>query len=293
MEAWYLDAVCLDGTWDVVFVQKAGRTVAAMPFFLKQKGPWRYVAMPPLCKFMGPYLLPEYRGIKHETGIYQDLLGQIPTNLAAFEQDSPYQVTNWLPYYWKGFRQTTRYSYGLDLTRSESDLFAAVAKSYRKKIERCKTALQRVHDLPLSELHRLLSRGFERQGLPAPVSYRFLEKLYNTLQTQGAARLFFACNPADGVVHEAALLIWDKRSAYYLLSGSDPEHRRSGAAVWLQWEAICYAKHTLGLPIFDFEGSMMPNIEPGRRDFGAAQLPYFRLQKEWSPLWKIGKWLWR
>jgi hypothetical protein len=30
---------------------------------------------------------------------------------------------------------------------------------------------------------------------------------------------------------------------------------------------------------FDFEGSMLPQIEPGFRGFGAKQLPYFSITK--------------
>ncbi len=34
-------------------------------------------------------------------------------------------------------------------------------------------------------------------------------------------------------------------------------------------------------------------IERVRRNFGAEQRGYFRIQKEWSVFWKIGKFLWR
>lgn len=98
---------------------------------------------------------------------------------------------------------------------------------------------------------------------------------------------------AENKVHSAALLAWDKQSAYYMMSGDDPALRSSGSALLLKWTAIQYAQKTLHLGIFDFEGSMIRAIEAGRRDFGARQLPYFRIQKEWSALWKIGKWLFR
>jgi Acetyltransferase (GNAT) domain len=293
MEPWYLDNCCQEGRWDAVFVEQAGKTVAAMPFFLKKKWHWRYVAMPPLCKFLGPYLLPEFRGIKHETGIYTELLNQLPPGLVAFEQDCNYHLTNWLPYYWKGYRQSTRYSYTLDLSRSETDLFAAIAKNYRNKIKRCELKLSLRHDLPLSVLHKLFKHTFERQKMEAPISFSRLEALYDTLCEQHRCALFFAEDKETGDLHEAALLIWDKHAAYYLLSGSDSSLRAFGAGIWLQWQAILFVKNHLGLPVFDFEGSMMPNIEPGRRDFGATQRPYFRIQQEWSLLWKLGKWLWR
>jgi hypothetical protein len=77
------------------------------------------------------------------------------------------------------------------------------------------------------------------------------------------------------------------------MSGDDPQLRSSGSALLLKWTAVMYAKKTLNLHTFDFEGSMIRAIEAGRRDFGARQIPYFRIRKEWSVIWKIGKWLFR
>lgn len=289
LQPWYLDAVCEGGAWDAALVQKNGRTVAALPYFWKQKLGWRYVTMPQLCKQMGPYLLPEYRELKWEMRLYEELIAQLPRGLAAFEQNFNYQVSNWLPFYWKGFKQTTLYSYVLPLEGSEELIFKNIEKNYRQKIRAAETRLVVQHDLPLSELHRLVGMSFERQGLESPISFAFLQKLYAALLEHQAGKLFFASDPETGQLHSAALLVWDRSSAYYLMSGDDPALRASGAAVLLKWAAIRYVKNVLGLPLFDFEGSMMRGVEQGRRDFGAQQRPYFRVRHEWSSLWKWGK----
>lgn len=293
MQPWYLDAVCDNGVWQAALAERVGRVVAVMPYFLKRKMGWRYVAMPVLGKFHGPYLLPEFRNPDHEIRLYDVLLDQLPPGLAAFEQDLHYGVTNWLPWYWRGFRQTTRYSYVLPLDTPEDELFQNIAKNYRQKIAKAAAAVEVTADRPLADLYRLLRLSFGRQELSAPFSFDFLQKLHVALTAHDACRLFFAADKNTGALHSAALLAWDKTSAYYLLSGDDPALRHSGSAVLLKWEAIRYAKNVLGLPLFDFEGSMIRAIEQGRRDFGASPRPYFRLQKEWSALWKWGKWIWR
>lgn len=289
LQPWYLDAVCEGGSWHAAMVQKNGRTVAVLPYFLKQKLGWRYVTMPQLCKQMGPYLLPEFRELKWEMRLYEELIAQLPPNLAAFEQNFNYQVGNWLPFYWKGFKQTTLYSYVLPLEVSEELIFKNIEKNYRQKIRAAEARLRVREDLPLGELQRLVGMSFERQGLEPPVSFHFLQKLYDALLEHQAGRLFFASDPETGQLHSAALLVWDNTSAYYLMSGDDPALRASGAAVLLKWAAIRYVKNVLGLPLFDFEGSMMRGVEQGRRDFGAQQRPYFRVRHEWSKLWKWGK----
>ena len=60
-QPWYLDACAEGGNWDVVLAEQKGRVVAALPFFYKHKGPFRYATMPPFVKWLGPYLLPEFR----------------------------------------------------------------------------------------------------------------------------------------------------------------------------------------------------------------------------------------
>lgn len=293
LQPWYLDAVCEGGQWSAAMMQKGEKTVAVLPYFLKQKLGWRYVAMPQLCKFMGPYLLPAYRNLNDETQLYEALLAQLPQGLAAFEQDFNYSVGNWLPFYWQGFRQSTRYSYVLSLEQTEEALFRNISKNYRQKIRAAENKLKVSADLPLAELQRLLSLSFARQGLSAPISERFLSQVHDALAAHQSCRLFFAIDPLNQDVHSAALLAWDKHSAYYLVSGDDPALRASGSALLLKWEAILFAKNTLQLPIFDFEGSMIRAIEIGRRDFGAQQRPYFRLQREWSRIWAWGKFLFR
>lgn len=287
LQPWYLDAVCEGGTWNAALVEKNDRTVAALPYFLKQKWGWEYVSMPPFCKQMGPFLAPEFRDTDQEMRLYEALIEALPAGLMAFEQNFHFGVQNWLPFYWHGFRQTTMYSYVLSLEPSEAELLQQVHKNYRQKIRSASQALQVRHNLPLRELHRLVGLSFSRQGLNPPVSYAFLEKLYLALQAHQSVQLFFAIDQQDAV-HSAAMLVWDRQTAYYLMSGDDPALRQSGSGVLLKWQAIVYAKTVLNLPLFDFEGSMIRGVEQGRRDFGAKQKPYFRIGKE-KGIWRVVK----
>lgn len=289
---WYLDAVCEGGEWDAAVARKGGEVVGVLPYFLKQKLFWRYVAMPPLAKMMGPFLLPEYRAPRREIPLLNELIDQLP-RLAAFEQDFNYTATDWLPFYWRGFRQTTRYSYVLPLTKMDK-LRENLAPDYRNnKLPRAAKRVK-VHtgdDLEL--FYRVHNGSYRRQGLEAPVSFKFLQRLDQTLAARRAREIFWAADPKTGAIHSVAYLAWDKQSAYYLMAGDDPALRASGAGILLAWEAIRYTKETLELPLFDFAGSMIRPIERVRRQFSAVQKQYFRVQREWSAAWKLGKMLLR
>lgn len=283
MQHWYLDAVCAGGQWDAVVVRKREQIVGVLPYFYKQKGPFRYVTMPLLGRFMGPYLLPEWRAPMKATALLKALEAALP-RFWVFSQDFNYTADNWLPFYWKKYRQTTRYSYVLDLRQSLETLRDNLAADYRnQKIPKAQRLME-LRETPMqpADFLQIHDRSYTRQGLKAPVSIAFLEKLDAALVAHGQRTILSVCNRETGEIAAVAYLIWDQQRAYYLMAGEDAAQRNSGAGILLAWEAICYAKNTLQVPVFDFAGSMQPGIERVRRQFGAVQEMYLRVRK---PIW--------
>ncbi len=285
-QPWYLDACAEGGAWDVVLAREAGRVVAALPYFYKQKGPFRYATMPPFVKWLGPYVLPEFRGVlKKEHGLLTELIGQLPV-FAAFKQNFYPTATNWLPFYWQGFRQTTNYTYQLHGLRQLASLEAGLNRNIRRNIQKAAQQVRVVHDLGPEQFFRLNKMSFDRQGLPFPITWEQFRRHDAALAAHQARQFFFAVD-AQGRIHSAAYLIWDQQTAYYHLSGDDPALRESGAGILLIWEAIRYASEVLGRDCFDFEGSMLPAIERIRVQFGAVQTPYFFVWKYGSRLFRL------
>ena len=285
-QPWYLDACAEDGAWNVVLAEEKGRVVAALPFFYKQKGPFRYVTMPPFLKWLGPYLLPDFRGrLPQEHELMQVLIAQLPP-VAAFKQNFYPTITNWLPFYWQQFRQTTFYTYRLHSLRDLARVEAGLGTGIRRDIRQARQQVRVVHDLPLEEFYRVNLLSFRRQGLPAPYSMAQFQRLDAALAATSARQFFFAVDEQNRV-HSVAYLIWDATTAYFLLAGDDPALRTSGAGVLLAWECIRYASEVLGLDCFDFEGSMLPGVERIRVRFGAVQTPYFYVWKHNSRLFEL------
>ena len=285
-QPWYLDACAESGTWDVVLAEEKGRIVATLPFFYKQKGPFRYATMPPFVKWLGPYLLPEFRGrLPKEHELMQALIAQLPA-FAAFKQNFYPTTTNWLPFYWQHFRQTTYYTYRLHHLRDLARVEAGLSTGIRRDIRLARQQVRVVHDQLLDEFYRVNTLSFARQGLPAPYSAAQFRRLDAALAAAGSRQLFFAIDEQQRV-HSVAYLIWDATTAYFLLAGDDPALRASSAGVLLAWEAIRYASEVLGLDCFDFEGSMLPGVERIRVRFGAVQTPYFYVWKHNSRFFEL------
>ena len=145
----------------------------------------------------------------------------------------------------------------------------------------------------LAEFIQIHNSSFVQKGLKVPVATDVLTRLDAALAERSRREIFMAIDQKTGAVHSVGYLAWDNQSAYLLMAGDDPKLRASGAGILLIWEMIRYTHEVLQLPMFDFLGSMVRPIERVRRQFGAAQQPYFRLRRAWSPLFRLGKVLFR
>lgn len=284
MQPWYLDAAQQNERWDAVVLWKKDKIVAALPYFYKKKWIFQSIVLPPFVKYLGPVLHPEHRSLSRQQQLYKELIDQLPV-FDSFKLDMHPGMTNWLPFRWAGFRQTTRYTYRLDITDLEKT-FAGIKGNNRREINKASKYLQLRHDLPLSEFYRINALSFARQKITTPYTYEHLARHNQALANHQSREMFFALDEQDHI-HAVAYLIWDRQRAYFHLAGDDPELRNQHAGIWLIWKCMEYTRNTLQLQEFDFEGSMIPSIEAVRRRFGAQQLPYFRIWKYNSRLYQL------
>lgn len=118
-EPWWLDAVAA-GEWDEVVVKRGGRVAARLPFVRKEKLGGTWLLQPKLTPYLGPWLRASdaklTNRLSEEKELMQELIDGLP-QFDLFRQTFAPEVTYWLPFYWRGFSQTTRYTYRLsDLT---------------------------------------------------------------------------------------------------------------------------------------------------------------------------------
>lgn len=284
LEPWYLEAACTRESWDVALVRQKDRVVAALPYFTKRQYIFKVITQPILVKHMGPVLATDQRDLSHQHRLYRKLIEQLPP-VDSFKQHFHPGVTNWLPFYWAGFQQTLRYTYRLDLSDLE-EVWSKLAGNKRREITKAGQQLQLRHDLSLEALYTINKMSFDRQQISIPYQLEQLLRLDQALLEHQSRQLFFAVDGQDRI-HSVAYLIWDRQRAYFHLAGDDPALRKSFGGFWLIWKCIEYTRQTLGLSAFDFAGSMLPEVEPIRRRFGAYQVPYFYVWKNASPLYQI------
>jgi len=276
IQDWYLDLVCGRDNWSVVFVEKNGKIIAALPYYVKSKSGFHWIGMPKLSKMHGPYIIDEYRTNKHHHAIVDELLDQLP-DVAFYQQSLGYEFNNWLPYLWRDYSQVTLYSYIFDHIDIEA-IWSNMDADCRRRIRNSEGRLFLKEGLPMDKFYSLLSKTYERQRLRNPFEYEFLTKYYNEIRLQGRGNILYVVNSFDQV-QCAAMVIWDKVSSYYILEGSDPMSNDRNAMIFLKWSAIQFTKSVLLLDRFDFEGSISRRIEKIYREFGAKAQPYYVIKK--------------
>jgi len=280
-QAWWLDATAGEGKWDVALVFENGQIVASMPYVVKKRYGFTIISQPTLTQSLGPWLRPSAakysRQLSLQKNRIQELFVQLP-RFDHFQQSWHYSLTNWLPVYWMGFQQTTRYTYVINGLGNLGDVLSNFCSSYRNKIKKAEKQVTIKCDLSIDDFYAINSLTFSRQKVKVPYSREFLRRHDEVLARVGKRKIFYA-EDSEGRIHSALYLTWDCNSSYVHMVGEDPELRNSGAGILLVWEAMKYTSNILGLQCFDFEGSVMENVEPVRRDCGGVQTPYFFISK--------------
>jgi len=281
-KGWWLDAVA-PGRWGVSVVKKEDNIVASMPYVRGGTvlrvitGP-RILGQPPFTQNLGPWISASAkttsRGLSRQKFLMETLIDQLPS-YSYFRQNWHYDQTNWLPFFWRGFRQTTRYTYVID---DLSDIAATLSRfdhSKRKDIRKARQIVTVSWDLSAEDFFQNHESTLGEQGKRISYDFKTFERIYNAAYLRKKGRTLGAYD-AMGNLHAALFIVFDDMSAYNLVSTIDPRFRSSGAASLLVQEAITLSAK-LGFAKFDFEGSMIEGVENSFRKFGASQFQYHSL----------------
>lgn len=285
---WWLDVVAGQEGWNAALVEKGGLVVAALPYTLGRKLFFHVSTQPPLTQSLGPWLSPSSakrsKALARQKALMDALIDQLP-QFDHFQQNWHPSQTNWLPFRWHGFEQTTRYSYAITGLQNMDEVWSGFDQNIRTDIRKAQErfGLRVRTDLPLDTFLGLHKMVFGRQGKVLPYPEDLVRRLHTACVERDCCRVLVA-EDGEGRLHAGAFIVWDQETAYYLMGGSDPSLRNSGATSLCLWEAIQLAATVTQR--FDFEGSMLEPIERFFRAFGAEQVPYFQVKRTRSRIWR-------
>ncbi len=286
---WWLDTVCGEENWDVVLYKRGETILGAWPYYFQYAGSKMRIIMPQLTQSIGVWVkntdAKKYeKKLSREIEILNGLIKEFEKlPILSCEFHNNVNLTNWLPFYWKKFSQTTYYTYRINdiknIERIESEFSSMKKKNIKKAI---RENIQIFFDLSAEEFYNNHVMTLRKQGKNISYDFDFFKKIYEVTYKHNAGRTIYA-KDINGNLQGALFVIWDSECAYDLISTLDPDYRNSGASSLLVYEIIKYLSQVeCGVNTFDFEGSMIPGVEESFRKFGAKQTPYFRIWKNYG-----------
>jgi lipid II:glycine glycyltransferase (peptidoglycan interpeptide bridge formation enzyme) len=273
-QTWYLDA--LNVNYEILVVLDKSKIKCGIILPLNEV---KTFSNPMFCKYLG-VLYEESKGnLQKEVSKrykYQALLIKELKRIKSFDYYFHPNYSNWIPFYWEGFSQQTRYTYRINLSGSSiENLYKLFHGNLRNDIVNAqKKGVSIDQDIGFDNLYNLVNKTFLRQGSKAPFSKERLQYFLETLTIRGCVKTFVAIDGNNDYI-ASCCLVFDENSAYFILNGIDSYKQIRGANALMIFESIkwCHSR----FKYFDFEGSMLPGVEQFYRRFGGELTEYYRI----------------
>ncbi len=267
--SWWLDAVA-PGGWRTNGLVKDGEMVAAWPTVVRRGRFGAEHGGAPLTPWLGPLFGSDLRRSSEDemTGRLLEKIGRYAQLTARCSPAYDY----WAPLYWRGFTQTTRYTWRIDDLSDLEASFTRLRNKVRGAVRRGEREGLSVQPGTLPDFLAIHDATLERQNRSRDRTGHDALIRLDPAAADRDARSILVARDREGRAAAAGYFVFDHRTTYYLLGGISADAASPYAVPLLLWTAICQAaaRHTR----FDFEGSMMRPIELLVRGFGGDPVPY-------------------
>lgn len=276
---WWLNAVAED-RWEYIRIENKNREIiASFPIYKTRFFLWKALRVPPITQTLGIYIKETgaklTKRLEREKKLINSIIEKLPD---GYQYDFFLDINNQyvLPFIWAGFKVEPMFSYRINEISDLSETWKGFKENIRTDIRKAEKKVSVVEDGDIDILISLQKKTFARQGRKYPYDENLIRKIDKVL-CEYNSKLFLHAVDENGNVHAATYFVFDENRCYYLFSGGDPDFRNSGATALLIWKGISYASKRVH--VFDFEGSMIEDIERFVRGFGAEPHTYYHVKK--------------
>lgn len=292
MQAWWMDAVCAGKNWDVI---------AGMPCLVRERMGLRYVVMPQETQIGGRWMMgqaPEGGiGSKEErsSGVKAKVQGELVGRVVR-EIDEALKKRK-LDYYYQhfpigsalpeeleklGFRIRKHVTYRIEDLGDLDAVERRFSENKRRQIRKA-AGLELVRVEP-ERFYSFHEECLQAQGKQISYSRAFFESL-NAACEAHEAREILGLRDANGDLHAAVFLVYDKSTCYFLMPCYAPQFGSSGAGARIVSEAIRFASGKS--KVFDFEGSMILGVANHYAQFSSTPAYFYEVERVYNPLFKL------
>ncbi len=270
----------IDPAWKVL-IAKDGQETLFFPFILEKKMGFTFIRN----SFLTPYAGWIYSGKDITDAKYKILVESIIKQLPAFDIFNIDLHPNYSSLATQEpFSVSTKKTNILELDDCK-DIYAKFKPALQRQIKKANRHLHIKEENNIRLFYSLYEKTFSKQHQKVPIPFDYFDKAWNMLFTTKQGRIFFIEDDMSNT-HAALLLAYDQETAYYLAGGTDAKYYGSGAMSALMWHAI-QESCSMQKKYFDFEGSMLPNVDRFFKNFNPQEVHYLNLQKTQSILFKL------
>lgn len=243
------------------------------PYWESMKG---HAIPPAFTQVLGPVFVGN-KISSHQTYEMITMLANRLSRLKSIVFQAPTSFVDWSPFYWAGYRETTRYTYILDVDPSEPEAMRHAANTtLRRKLAAATKEGLAVSSGTADELVALTTLSVERSGETLRNKGK-LKELVLEAMSQGWGEVYVSRLP-NGEAAAAVFLVADAHTLYYIAGGQDLEKSKNAHAQVL-FTALDAERQQRKLSRIDFEGSMLRGVAYYFAGFGAKPKPYHRISR--------------
>lgn len=250
-----------------------------------------HFANPYLGKYLGIYFA-NFKGTTYNQETKRrkvtNLLLTELTKLPTFNYFFHPQFTTYFPFYLKKFDSRLRYSYWINL--KDQSLATITAKFHTKLRSEIKFSEQKNFQITaaisIDTFVHICQQTFLQKGAKFPFAISFLRNYCQELVTRGILQLT-GIKDAQGRVMAVIGVLRTPQTSTLILSGFDKSIMQRGVNEYLIYDSIQRAKAQSDF--FDFEGSMIPEVESFYRKFGGEYTPYLTIYKNSTKQFLLNK----
>lgn len=279
IQHWWLDAVCNSDKWNIILYENNDRIEAVMLYYSPLKS---ILIMPPYTQNLGIWFVPDYELENSNSEIFRKqeissyFISKLPKH-KFFAQKFSSQYTDWLPFYWNNYYQTTFYNYLLKDIKNIDEKLTSFRRGIKNniKIAAEKEKLSIKTNISIDDFITLTETNLKRKKVK-DISSAVLKRLMETAIERNQGRIYASYDPQNNI-HDAVFVAWSGNTAYNISVGRNPQFIKSSGMAFLMFNTI--KDISLIVDNFDFEGSMIKGVEFFFRGFGAEQKQYFYITK--------------
>ncbi len=268
---WWMETVCEGKCWDVMLVEKDGVIQGALPFLYGKKLGMKYILQPQLTPWSGPWLHPSL-DFPSRQEVLESLADALREQKAVLcMQCFPPEVTDWQPFHWQGFRQTTRYTYRFPSLADPDALYHQASRIRRRYDKDVEAECIVDEHLSLDEFVPFHIDYYRRRGEKDLIVEDLLRRVVSAACLRNQGLLWGLRRRGDNALMAAWFVAYDERCSWSLLLAIASDAPK-GAMSYLMWQVLRHLSSCT--QSFDFEGGMDEKLAFFYSTFGTLQTPF-------------------